>query len=381
MNPYDPRAAQRLGDSLTHLWDVRVYPAIGGGVKPLEVATATVTFDETWTPHAQASLTCRIPDDPATLAMLDPRLAPRISISAGYAYTDADNDDTHPLCNLELSRRSVRRPQNDLTLTAMSDEIRMLEAAWYGATPSLGNNVYNVEQMLSLLINAGIGGYAVQSTVGDLGRTVTPWDKTEWFPQTTLASTSFWQVAAAIADAYGVWLYSAGDRTFRITKRPTIASSAVMQLRTGPAGSITSSESNLSREDGWANAINLIHTWRNEAGTPFRQATRRYVNTGPYSVAAVGSRTITIERDTPITRPAILQAATGLLTRALTRGRGYRLTAPAAYWLRPGDTVTVQLPTGGQERHLVAAVTFSYPDGLMTVTTRLPENVTTQGAD
>jgi hypothetical protein len=69
--------------------------------------------------------------------------------------------------------------------------------------------------------------------------------------------------------------------------------------------------------------------------------------------------------------------AASLLRRCLAKGRGIDLSAIAAYWLRPTQTVTVQLPIGPQERHLVRAVEFSLHEGTMQVSTKNPDTVST----
>ena len=51
------------------------------------------------------------------------------------------------------------------------------------------------------------------------------------------------------------------------------------------------------------------------------------------------------------------------------------ITAHAAYWLRPGMTVTVQLPVGDQQRLLVRQVTFNPVNGTMSVSLYQPINV------
>ncbi|ARU53514.1 hypothetical protein CBR64_20880 [Cellulosimicrobium cellulans] len=69
--------------------------------------------------------------------------------------------------------------------------------------------------------------------------------------------------------------------------------------------------------------------------------------------------------------------AAARVRRTISRGRQMSVeAAAAAYWLRPGHTITVQLPTGPQERHLVSSVTFDLPSGTMHVRTRVPVDVT-----
>lgn len=66
-----------------------------------------------------------------------------------------------------------------------------------------------------------------------------------------------------------------------------------------------------------------------------------------------------------------------MATRAVTRGRSLSIEyGHAPLWVRPGQTATVQLASGSQERHLVSCVDLDIPSGRGHITTRKPENVT-----
>jgi hypothetical protein len=97
------------------------------------------------------------------------------------------------------------------------------------------------------------------------------------------------------------------------------------------------------------------------------------------SVANAGMKMLKIQKDTPISVAGIRASARNLLKRQISRGRAMSLMTPSPYWLRPGDTVTAQLPTGPQERHLVASTAFRFPSGECSIRTRLPANVEITG--
>lgn len=389
---FSPRAAQAVSEQVGHLWRIEYDPA--GIAQPGEVVSASVTFDESWSPYAQAQLTCRLPGD-ATLAALDPRLGKRLRLSAGYTYPDAPTvvPDVWPLADLGITRRSVRRPQGDLILSAMGDEILTQEALFYPGM--ITTTVYTAAGAISNLLYGLTGRYpGVDPAVINVGRNSdgSAWAEADWLPEVGGSST-FWSIIETVADSYGLWAYDltldrdgewpegAGDSGWYITTRPMKAASSAAQLRTGPAGTLTSTEATTSREDGWANSVTLVHEWETAAGVRKRVSRRRSVASGPMSVAAIGYHAIRVDRTTPTTGDRASEAAASMVRRTITRGRSYTLTAPALYWLRPGDTATVQLPTGAQERHLIARVEFAYPAGLMTLTTRLPESVTIGGSD
>lgn len=400
--PWEARAPQALATAVRHRWEITYDP--DGINVPGEVVSATVVYDESWSPHVQASLTCRLPDS-ATLTALDPRSGCRLVISAGYSYPDEDTGGTYaetggstvnpgwvrPLADLGVTRRTVRRPQGDLLLTAQSDEILAQQLHWFAGGMPAGP-VYNAAGAISNLVRAVTGKFPALTdpAVAEVGRTDTEWDTTTYLPDESIGSQSYWSLIESLADTWDLWVYDVGGLSldgdvggngWRIGFRPSKASTSAAQLRTGPGGLLVSSESTTSRDDGFANTVHLIHEWTNAAGTRFRRATGRSVTSGPLSITAAGRYMLSVTRDAPITTNGVRRAAESLVRRTVTRGRSYTLLAPAMYWVRPGRTVTVRLPTGAQERHLVSRVEFSYPAGLMTLTTRLPESVTIGGSD
>lgn len=399
--PYHPRAATEVAGAIRHVWEV--VAEVDGGLDaggyevPLEVVSGSVTFDEAWAPHVQASLVLRY--DTATAGHLDPRTGARIKIRAGYGYPDGDFfgfTDTWTLARLGVTRRAVSRPGNDLRLSAMSDEVLAQDMLWHAdMSPSLsdGWEVFNALSAISYLVWLATGRAPhFEPGLDDIGRRLDDqaWPDADWLPEHPGAgTTSVWSLIESVADIYDLWVIDRGgfntdtgtDVGWEVRRRPTGLGAARAQLKTGPAGNLVETDSEISAEDGWANVVHLIHTWDDANGNRHRLTTRSYVASGPMSVQNAGYRAIAVERTAPINQVDIRAACGALVRRTVTRGRSYRLVAPAMYWLRPGHPVTVQLPTGDQERHIVQRVTFTHPDGLMDVTTRLPETVEIQGAD
>lgn len=120
----------------------------------------------------------------------------------------------------------------------------------------------------------------------------------------------------------------------------------------------------------------MRHTWRDAAGVD-QTVIGYYRDPDP---AIVSHRTVVIERDTPSNEPLARSAATAIQQRMTARGRAtHTITAPAAFWLRPGSLVLLELPTAQAEpgragnngpRAVVGSITFRASDGSMTVTTR-----------
>lgn len=332
----------------------------------LDVEAARVTFDEAWSPHVQAEISATIPDADV-LDMLDPRAGVRLELEAGYRYGDG-TEDVHPLADLGLRLRVVNRPDNVLQLEAAGDEMTLQDNLWTSSTPAPLPRTGLLEAV-SFLVDQGAGGGTTLDSEIPAGY------RPELLTEAELpAGEDYWRPAAGMVDDAEAWLYDDGTRTWRLRKRPTVAGKARAQLATGPAGTLTRTTSRLDR-DTWANAVYLRSTWRDSAGTERIVHARAYVNTGPHAAGSAGWKWTRIDRTTPTTPAGASAAAAAILRRIVTRGRGQNVSGVAMYWLRPGMTVTTQLPTGSQERQLVGRVEFDLVAGGMAVATRQPDDV------
>lgn len=358
--PWAPIAPDALRGSLFHDYALTAHSP-GADPIPLDVdGSASLTFNEGWAPHVQLTgARCRIPADQATLDALDPRTGTRVAVHAGYVYPGGRRD-VHLLADLALRTRPADRPANLLTLSAYSDEVRVQDTIPLGdglrTYPPTDRVTDVVADLVARCIGATVQITATSSATLDTAVIVT-------------ASSDLWGVAVELADRIGAWLYVDGPGQWHLTDRPTLAGGAVHNLSTGPAGTLTETTADLSLTD-WGNGVLLEY--------PDDTTAYAYATSGPFSITAAPLKVVKVRRRANVGTTADRQAAAAsVLTRALSRGRGFTLTAPAAYWLRPGHTITAQLPTGPQERHLVSAVTFELGAGLMRATTRVPDDTTT----
>jgi len=347
--PWDERAIAAMRESLFHTAEAT------SGALVLDVESGQVTFDEGWSPYIQGSLTCRVPDA-ATLNTLDPRTGTDVDISAGYVYPGGIRD-VHTLAQGGLRVRQVARPGNTMTLDIHGDELRLQDTAPLGDSRSFtgGNlNLYVIANLIVWMLPSAVVSVTATSTMALTEPLAVGTGANVWSIITDLADGAN---ARVFVDEFGVW---------QIQDRPTIAGVSAHVLEVGVVGTIESSDSTLSTDE-WANAVVL--TYSNDVSVWAK------VTTGPFAVGTVPTKVLKITRDT---LPAVYSqaAARAILQRAVSRGRGYSLRAISAYWLRPGMTVTVQLATGSQERHLVSRVSFDLSDGTMTVRTRVPDDVT-----
>jgi len=360
--PWSADTPDLLTESLTHLAGARVVLP-SGEVIELELEGGTLSWDETRSPRAMADLTCRVPEDAALLSRIDPRTGARLVVDVGYL-RPGDVEDLQTAANLALQSRPVRRPDDRMTLTGYSDEVLVTDNA---ASASLTLNTTTTAEAMTYIIGLTVPAPPINVTA-PVGPAVSQ----------TQPDADKWDTLADLADRIGARVYDDGLRQWWIAPVPVIGKPA-HALAVGVDGTILESEAGLSRE-GWFNRVYLKYKWTDASDVDHVIRSVRSVNTGTYAAVLGNTSTYFEERELPATQAQADAAATALVARTVTRGRTFSVTAISAYWLRPGHTATVTLPTGDPEDHLVASVAFDLATGRMNVTTRLPDNTGTIGA-
>jgi hypothetical protein len=298
--------------------------------------------------------------------MLDPQKRVKLLVDAGYTYPDGTTD-VHRLADLYLLTRPVRRPDNTMALTAASGEAITQGArldpwtAWVPDRAGLTEFVtwattygmYPEAPEIDSVVGSGFGAAALADLPVEAG-------------------TDLWALISEAASRTGAWVYADGNKWI-ITRSPTSTGTVAHALTTGPGGTVFNSDAQISR-DGFANSCVIKYRWKTGTTDHLIYGYAR-INGGPYAPEAAGRMGDADERPGPISQDAANQAAASRLANLATRGRSLLLEAHAAYWLRPSNTITVQLPTGPPETVLVRAVTFAPLAGTMNVTTRQAINV------
>lgn len=361
-DPYAEDTPTLLTRTLTHLVTARVVMPDGETIT-LDVEGGRLGWDETRSPRVEATLTCRVPTDAAQLARIDPRTGARLEVDLGYT-RPGGVQDIHTVADLSLQARDVTRPDDLMTLTARSDEALVIDDA---ASASLTVNTATTTAGMAYLIGLCVPSPNITVTASTgpaINQSQRDGDK--------------WDALADLADRIGARVYDDGLRTWWITPTPTLDTPA-LELAVGDGGTIDTSDSGLGRE-GWYNRVYLKHSWVDTSDVEHLVRSVRSITSGTYQAVVGNTRTLIEERNTPATQTQADAAATSLVARTVTRGRSFSLSAVSAYWLRPGHTVRVTLPTGDPEDHLVVSVEFDLRTGLMDVSTRLPDNTGTIGA-
>lgn len=331
----------------------------------LEIEGGTVSFDENRSPRAMATgVTCRVPDSQGTLDTLDPRTGARLQIDAGYSRPDGLTD-VNPLVDLCLRSRPVTRPDDTMVLEGHGDESLLIDnAPSNGGALNTTTTVAGITAVVRMIFpqaavanpSALTGPAVAQSPVGDKH-----------------------DLMLDLSDRLEAKTYDDGLRNWGIYPAPSLSTPA-LALAVGPGGTIIESEATVTRDDDWYNRVFLTYDWTDASDVQHKVVAVRSVTSGPYAARIGNVRTMELTRNIPATQSEANAAATALVKRAVTRGRSFTISAVSAYWLRPGMTVSVQLPLGAPEEHLVSSVAFDLKAGRMTVTTRLPDGVYTIGA-
>lgn len=320
----------------------------------LDLTDARIDWDEKRAPRVQASLECVAPDL-GTVDLLDPRAGVRVDIEAGYVRPDG-TEDTHLVADLGIRRRTATEPGSTLRLELASDEARLIDAA-----PAAGYTLTDsshADAIGQLIADGVYPAPPISAAVtGD--------------PVTVSPVTDRWSTAVDLADRLGAQVYDDGLRTWHIEPAPTLAGTPDLSITVGQAGTLTATDDTLDRDE-WFNYVLLRYRWTDTAGVDQQVLGTAYVATGPYAITGpAGKRIFIDEREIPTTQADANAAAAAVLDRQLSRGTTYRLTAIAAWWLRPGMTVAVTLPGRSVQLHLVGRVQFNR-DGTMDLSTRVP---------
>ncbi|KFD43156.1 hypothetical protein IU11_14030 [Cellulosimicrobium sp. MM] len=366
-DPYRADVLAQLSQPLQHVHRVYAYaPSIGEGSRlDLDLITATLEYDEDRAPHVVFNGSIQVPESQSDLDFLDPRKNRRLVVEVGYVYSDG-YEDVHKVADLGLRERVTRRPQNDVTILAASDEAVIQDHRYTSSNGwAAGSSVQGA--IFTLLWQIVGMDYPIDRSLSS--------ERVLAGEYELAAGDDPWNAIQNLADQGDAWVYHDGMGTFHIVAQPKDAGAAAATFTVGREGTITASEVALDRQE-FANFIVVEYEYEDSTGATVVNRGWAEVTSGDYGTASVGRVARTVRLAMKGTTTAARVAANSMLWRTVSRGRRMHIeVAAATYWLRPGMTVTVKLPTGPQERHLVKSVTFNLPSGSMSVHTRLPENV------
>jgi hypothetical protein len=356
----------------------------------LDVKKADVTLDEGWSPYAQATLTCAIPD-PAVLESLDPRRNLRATLHLQQDFGDSDSladlsalwgaGTLATVTNLYAGKmladitRAHYRPFNDfgvrlpsivdldltfrereadheageLRISLASDEA-LLEGHKLVSRYQEAPATPTVKGAVALaLAHIGVG---LDDDATDAPVSVDNADSLIWSP-----GVSGWDYVYPLVQKAGLRLYCDETRRWRLV-RATSNSEDLMVLTADQ--NVTAGRDKISLDDDWYDAVVLTYRWRDPATATTMLA---YDVAGDYRARNVFAET----REVPYPGPG---AADALLSRKQGRGRVLDVAAVSDYFAKPGRALAITLPGTPVQTGYTSSVTWSYPDDEMRVASR-----------
>ena len=398
--PWSGECETAIRGATEHVWSVRLFLEqfeVDTEITGLLPISAEVTYDAGWSPYVQGSMTIVRPGK-ALLKSLDPRKRIRVELSAGYVLPGGVRV-VHRMCVAYLSSRDVSYPADTVTLGFQGKEY--LYQAWAAGTAE-DSPAGPVWAMLPDPNPSGLYGWTSTQRADDAIRlciqvmttgtsafrdqtfgalmTKTGWvDATDrWVGQ---AGDQPLLMAMEIAGRIGGWFYADPDGVWQLRALDEIDVTTLgrHQVRPGADGTLVTGQDELTRE-GWANYVQVTYRWQTRTpatgtGTVTEHVATGYADVveGDYADYVSNRSSYLSERTTPGTVAQAKAAARYLLTRMLDRGTDIQVESVAAYWLRVGASIDLDLPDQDQQELVVQAVTFHLDTGLMNLRTRLPD--------
>lgn len=348
-SPWAADSLNAANSSYTIVCGVAVY--LPGRTEPLSLGktiNATIEYDGRRSPRVTGTAVVGWPTASVRSA-LDPRRALTIRIRAGYkqyGYSDVQTMGTFRVTDVVQDYIA-----QTVTLTFASDEFVVIQTPIdSNSAPAEGDDKIA----------------AIKSYVGAAfpGETLT-WALEGVSTKSEFGNAQAFRYGDDRWDAVNDWCEGLKAKAFslgknkwyleKVTYKPT--ANPVARLRTGPAGTVTDLKIKDSR-NGYCNQVMVIYEHRSGSTTT---TTSVLAKTSLTPIA----RTVVKRKGKPENAKEVARHA---LRRGLRRGHSIELTSSAYLWVRPGDTITVDIPGPGQDRLLVEKVTFDLIKGTMAVT-------------
>lgn len=333
------------------------------GTLPLELTGVQFSFDETSAPRAICNIECVATVSPVPV-QIDPRTGVRLSLETGYVHPGG-LEDVHEI--LDVGVRQITRNEASGTYSMMcaGDEALVIDAS---PVISESTGAVSHSSAIQVLLARSISPHpSVALPTGAVGGSVSVTELTDR-----------WQAMADIADRVDAEVYDDGLRTFVMRPRPVLAGpteTPAHSLTVGENGTVLDVDSSLTREN-WYNHVTLVYEWRDASDVDHHIEATAYVLNGKYRITGpAGKKSLIDRRYMETTQSEADAAARAILDRGISKSTSHELKAVAAYWLRPGMTVSLTLPNQAPALHLVSSVSFDPFDGTMRLVTRLPDTV------
>jgi hypothetical protein len=357
--PYRADAMDVLGRTHRQVASARI--TSGATVTEVGISDGTVSFSEDWTPHQKFTVTS--PALSAVLAAADPRTASKIEVLAGYVYAGAGGEDVQVLATGHIRKGSNDQPGDAHAMDCVSEEMRTQDSLWMGTrqTKSFAGVLEAITWMLD---------YACP-TPQTITTTMRPAYRADLVTAVAMEpGKPLWDQIYAITLAAGLWVYVDSTGAWRMEPRATAASESAAVLREGPA-SLVKKITHTQDLDPYYTAAILQYKWKDSGGVD-REIFGTWAPPPGSKGIGAGQKVFQATRDVQSSQFDANEAARLTVQQLSTRGDSYVVEAVAAYWIRPGHTVSI----GTEDiRHIVKTISFDLGAGTMTLTTREPTNL------
>lgn len=380
--PYRPEADAVIRETGVHVFTVEIRDHAGAVLNGLAVISCDVEFDEYRSPYWQADVQIVLPDQ-ALLAKLDPRLRVTCTVKAGYRYPDGVTD-LQTIGIGHLAERTANAPDDTVDLKFggkefLYDTWSALSDAEWGA--GIADTLWDNQTIARVAVGRCLEVCGAVSSPSSLDPT---WDYAgametqKWAPAppdepwAPGRGDAALRAAEDIAGRIGGWFRADELGTWRLTPRPQAYGPIQHYLRGGVDGTVIAIAAELSRVK-WANAVAVHYAWTPISPTDKQEANGyAKVTTGPYQESQVGRVTRSIELPWRASDANAADRARNALTSVFGSGFAYQVEAVAAYWLRPTDTIALDLGGYAPQPQLALAtnVRFDLTNGRMAITTR-----------
>lgn len=358
-SPYAAQAMDVL--STTHRQVASARITTGATVTEVGISDGTVEFSEDWSPHQKFSVTS--PALAALLAAADPRTVSTIEVLAGYVYPGAGGEDVQVLATGHIRNGSNDRPGDAHTMDCVSEEMRTQDNKWMG-TRQTKSFAGVLEFMQWALAYACPGSPTITTDMR-------PAYRADLVSAVALEpGKPLWEQIYAVCLAAGLWVYVDSSGAWRMEARAKVPGESAAVLREGPA-SLVKKITHIQDLDPYYTAAILQYKWRDSGGVD-REIFGTWAPPADARGIGAGHKVFTATRNVQTSQFDANEAARLTVQQLSTRGDSYVIEAVAAYWVRPGLTVSI-----GDDgiRHIVKTVSFDLGAGTMTVTTREPSNL------
>ena len=376
--PFPAAVAELVQGSHEHYVTAEYSLDNGTSWTELDVVDGQLSWQERRSPRVVADVMVPVPEA-AVLAALDPRAWVLARFTATYVLPNGSKASA-VVAKLHLRTRSTSRPDGLVRLTFSSIEAALIDGLDIPDLVTIGAGSPATPEPISVdptaTLKSRLEGVLFGPAAVGFQAIVTARGKDN--VDAPAYASNGWGWLQDIADAAGLEMFDPGDGLMRVADLPVIAADTAGQFAAGANSVILTSDSDVTRED-FANQYLVDYSY--EAGTTPNTYTAHVYGTakvaaGPFSWAAAGRKVAYEARDGKVSQAFANAQAGQLLALAVSRSRGLTLTAVPHWWIRPGQTITVQLPAADEDRHLVSEVTFDLTRKEMRIVTRRPDSST-----